>query len=195
MNILSIDLTSENHYISIFYLGEYYNFEFKEEDKTKRNDWDKKIETIEANINSFDILNIDVCIYAAGPGSYTGARLAYTFLSSLEFINSTPFYAISNLSAIAANEKEMIPVIFGNNKDIFYQQDGKDVYCQDLSRVQLLGKKLIGIQPDIKALDKLIDKNSIAKSMIQIFLEDKKNILKENFPNYIKQLDYRKIDG
>ena len=195
MNILSIDLTQPIHYISVLFSEKKYSFTFEEDDTSRRNDWFQKIDHIYNQISDFDIEKINANLYIAGPGSYTGARLAYTFLSSIEYLNKTPFYAISNLTAILGFEKNMIPILFGNKSDIFYQINGKDLYSTNLQEITALNTNLIGIQDDFKVLNKVIDNSRLASIAIDLFLDNKENALNNNFPNYIKELNYTKTNG
>ena len=39
----------------------------------------QKINDIQTSLPDFSFFKVDLFAYAAGPGSYTGARLAYTF--------------------------------------------------------------------------------------------------------------------
>ena len=83
-------------------------------------------ETLKKSVPAFDFNKLDKMAYAAGPGSYTGARLAYTFLQTIELILDKKFYAFSNLSALNLTSPEKIPVIKGNKNDFFYSYMGKD---------------------------------------------------------------------
>ena len=194
MNILSIDLTQPIHYISVLFSEKKYSFTFEEDDTSRRNDWFQKIDHIYNQISDFDIEKIDANLYIAGPGSYTGARLAYTFLSSIEYLNKTPFYAISNLTAILGFEKNMIPILFGNKSDIFYQINGKATSEKNIE-ITALNTNLIGIQDDLKVLDKVVANSRLASIAIDLFLDNKENALNNNFPNYIKELNYTKTNG
>ena len=93
MNIVAIDLTSEIHYISIEFNGNKYHLEFNEENRAQRNDWENKIQVIKTHEPKFDFAKCDRFAYAAGPGSYTGARLAYTFLQTIKLITGKDFFA------------------------------------------------------------------------------------------------------
>ena len=99
MNSIVIDLTSNKHFIALNYAQKRYFFNFEEESLKKRNDWEHKILKITQNVPEFEFAEIDKMAYAAGPGSYTGARLAFTFLDTLSLIFNKKFYAFSNLTA------------------------------------------------------------------------------------------------
>ena len=111
MNIFAIDLTTDKHFISIKYDGVVTDFIFDESDRYKRNDWSKKINDIQTSLPDFSFFKVDLFAYAAGPGSYTGARLAYTFLSTLKLITKKEFLAYSNLTALAWGKSDKVPVI------------------------------------------------------------------------------------
>ena len=89
----------------------------------------------------------------------------------------------------------MIPVLFGNKSDIFYQINGKDLYSNNFQEVKALNTNLIGIQDDLKVLDKVVDNSELASIAIDLFLDNEENALKNNFPNYIKELNYTKTNG
>ena len=81
-----------------------YFFEFEEESIKKRNNWEHKISTIRDNIPGFEFEHIEKMAYAAGPGSYTGARLAFTFLDTLSLILNKKFSQFIKFDKIK-NEK------------------------------------------------------------------------------------------
>ena len=89
----------------------------------------------------------------------------------------------------------MIPVLFGNKSDIFYQINGKDRYSTNLQEITALNTNLIGIQDNFKVLNKVVDNSRLASIAIDLFLDNKENALKNNFPNYIKELNYTKTNG
>ena len=54
----------------------------------------KKITKIKTKIPDFSFENLDSMAYAAGPGSYTGARLAFTFLDTIKLLTNCRFLCI-----------------------------------------------------------------------------------------------------
>tara|TARA_E500000178_G_scaffold356512_1_gene434999 strand:- start:17126 stop:17695 length:570 start_codon:yes stop_codon:yes gene_type:complete len=189
LNLLALDLTNEIHYIAVRFFGKEYSLEFTENNRSKRNDWNKKIDEIYNKIPNFDLKKIDANIYAAGPGSYTGARLAYTFFSTLEYINNTPFYAVSNLEAMNIECPDAVPFFANNNKDFFFRINGEDKHTNDINEIQALRKKLIGFEHNKDLVDLVIPKNVVVRNILE-----KKNLKSgENYPNYIKELAYKKL--
>ena len=67
MNALVIDLTSDLHCITLQYDGKSYEFPFDEEKIAKRNNWDKKIETLKKSVPDFEFSKLDKIAFAAGP--------------------------------------------------------------------------------------------------------------------------------
>ena len=192
MNAIVLDLTSDLHYITLQYDGKIYDFSFNEKQIAKRNNWGEKIETLKKSVPAFDFNKLDKMAYAAGPGSYTGARLAYTFLQTIELILDKKFYAFSNLSALNLTSPEKIPVIKGNKNDFFYRYMGKDFYCdsaEDIPKVQYIGLKRD--QLALKSLEQVDDK-TIPTNILRMLLKDDNHELTSNFPNYIKELSYTK---
>ena len=192
MNAIVLDLTSDLHYITLQYDGEIYEFSFNEKQIAKRNNWGEKIETLKKSVPAFDFNKLDKMAYAAGPGSYTGARLAYTFLQTIELILDKKFYAFSNLSALNLTSPEKIPVIKGNKNDFFYRYMGKDFYCD--SAADIPKGQYIGLKRDQLALKSLeqVDGNTIPTNILRMLLKDDNHELTSNFPNYIKELSYTK---
>lgn len=192
MNAIVLDLTSDLHYITLQYDGEIYEFSFNEKQIAKRNNWGEKIETLKKSVPAFDFNKLDKMAYAAGPGSYTGARLAYTFLQTIELILDKKFYAFSNLSALNLTSPEKIPVIKGNKNDFFYRYMGKDFYCD--SAEDIPKGQYIGLKRDHLALESLeqVDGNAIPTNILKMLLKDDNHELTSNFPNYIKELSYTK---
>lgn len=192
MNAIVLDLTSDLHYITLQYDGKIYDFSFNEKQIAKRNNWGEKIETLKKSVPAFDFNKLDKMAYAAGPGSYTGARLAYTFLQTIELILDKKFYAFSNLSALNLTSPEKIPVIKGNKNDFFYRYMGKDFYCdsaEDIPKGQYIGLKRD--QLALKSLEQ-VDSNTIPTNILRMLLKDDNHELTSNFPNYIKELSYTK---
>jgi len=192
LNLLALDLTNEIHYVAVKFSGKEYSLEFLENNRSQRNDWNKKIDEIYNKIPNFDLKEIDANIYAAGPGSYTGARLAYTFFSTLEYINNTPFYAVSNLEAMNIECPDAVPILANNNKDFFFRIDEEDKCTNDYKEIQALGKKLIGFEQNKDLVDLDIPKNLVVINTLEVF--EKQNLTNEdNYPNYIKELAYKKL--
>jgi tRNA A37 threonylcarbamoyladenosine modification protein TsaB len=192
LNAIVLDLTSDLHYITLQYDGEIYEFSFNEKQIAKRNNWGEKIETLKKSVPEFDFNKLDKMAYAAGPGSYTGARLAYTFLQTIELILDKKFYAFSNLSALNLTSPEKIPVIKGNKNDFFYRYMGKDFYCDSVEDIPK--GQYIGLKRDQLALESLeqVDGKAIPTNILRMLLKDDNNELTSNFPNYIKELSYTK---
>jgi tRNA A37 threonylcarbamoyladenosine modification protein TsaB len=192
LNAIVLDLTSDLHYITLQYDGEIYEFSFNEKQIAKRNNWGEKIETLKKSVPAFDFNKLDKMAYAAGPGSYTGARLAYTFLQTIELILEKKFYAFSNLSALNSTSPEKIPVIKGNKNDFFYRYMGKDFYCDSVEDIPK--GQYIGLKRDQLALESLeqVDGNAIPTNILRMLLKDDNHELTSNFPNYIKELSYTK---
>ena len=192
MNALVLDLTSDTHFITLQYDGHPYEFLFEEEQIVKRNNWDKKIETLKETVPDFEFSKLDRMAYAAGPGSYTGARLAYTFLQTLELIIYKEFYAFSNLSALNFNCPKKIPVIKGNKNDFFYRYEGKDFYCENAKNIPK--GQYIGLVKDRLALDSLeeVVSKAIPLNILNMLLKEDNHQLPSNYPNYIKELSYHK---
>jgi tRNA A37 threonylcarbamoyladenosine modification protein TsaB len=192
LNTIVLDLTSDLHYITLQYDGEIYEFSFNEKQIAKRNNWGEKIETLKKSVPEFDFNKLDKMAYAAGPGSYTGARLAYTFLQTIELILEKKFYAFSNLSALNLTSPKKIPVIKGNKNDFFYRYMGKDFYCDSVENIPK--GQYIGLKRDQLALESLeqVDGKAIPTNILRMLLKDDNHELTSNFPNYIKELSYTK---
>lgn len=192
MNAIVLDLTSDQHYISLQFNQHRYEFSFNEKSLTKRNDWEKKIATMKDSVPEFDFKKIDKMAYAAGPGSYTGARLAYTFMQTLELILDKEFYAFSNLKALNFSNPQKLAVIKGNKNDFFYRSMGKDYYCDSLAG--LPKGNFIGFKSDQLLLEPMeeVDRSVVCKNILDMVLEADNLHLKTNYPNYIKELSYQK---
>ena len=196
MNILVIDLTKDTHYLAINYNNKKHYFSFYSKERDKKNDWIEKINKIKDEIPDFSFEKLDSAAYAAGPGSYTGARLAYTFLDTIKLVTSCDFYAFSNLSALKWKNDSMTPVIKGNKNDYFYEVNGKEMYCKNFKEIQE-NYDFISYSSEIPELNnaKKLEESKIASNILEMMLDNVGNALKSNYPNYIKELDYKKIDG
>ena len=193
MNSIVLDLTSNKHYVAIFYEQEKYFFSFEEESLEKRNDWEHKISVINENIPGFEFKQIEKMAYAAGPGSYTGARLAFTFLDTLGLILNKKFYAFSNLTALKHRHPERVAIIKGSKNDFFYRYEESDHHCMSLDEIPQ-GRAYIAVESDrLKQKDLLeISREDISKNILDLVLEFEDKALPSNYPNYIKELKYTK---
>ena len=196
MNILVIDLTKDTHYLAINYNNKKHYLSFYTEERDKKNDWIEKINKIKDEIPDFSFENLDSAAYAAGPGSYTGARLAYTFLDTIKLVTNCDFYAFSNLSALQWNNDSMTPVIKGNKNDYFYKVNEKEMYCKSPKEIPEK-HGFISYSSEMPELDnvKELTESEIASNILEMMLDNVENALESNYPNYIKELDYKKIDG
>ena len=195
MNIVAIDLTSEIHYISIEFNGNKCHLEFNEENRAQRNDWENKIQVIKTHEPKFDFAKCDRFAYAAGPGSYTGARLAYTFLQTIKLITGKDFFGVSNLAALCYKHKNHTPIIKGSKKDIFYSENDKDLFTEDISKIQKLGPFVVLEDQnfDFEGMVK-VKQSSIVKNILDMTRERLDLALPNNYPNYIKELAYKRIN-
>tara|TARA_B100001559_G_C16428918_1_gene588877 strand:- start:475 stop:1065 length:591 start_codon:yes stop_codon:yes gene_type:complete len=196
LNILVIDLTKDTHYLAINYNNKKHYLSFCTQERDKKNDWIEKINKIKDEIPDFSFDNLNSAAYAAGPGSYTGARLAYTFLDTIKLVTNCNFYAFSNLSALQWNNNSMTPVIKGNKNDYFYKINEKEMYCKSLKEIPEK-HSFISYSSEIPELDtvKELNEREIAGNILEMMLDNVGNALESNYPNYIKELDYKKIDG
>ena len=195
MNIVAIDLTSEIHYISIEFNGNKYHLEFNEENRAQRNDWENKIQVIKTHEPKFDFAKCDRFAYAAGPGSYTGARLAYTFLQTIKLITGKDFFGVSNLAALCYKHENHTPIIKGSKKDIFYSEKDKDLFTEDISKIQKLGPFVVLEDQNFDFEDMIkVKQSSIVKNILDMTRERLDLALPNNYPNYIKELAYKRIN-
>ena len=193
MNSIIIDLTSDKHFVALNYAQKKYFFDFKEESLKKRNDWQHKISTIIKNIPDFEFKKIEKMAYAAGPGSYTGARLAYTFLDTMSLILNKEFYAFSNLTALQHNFPDRIAIIKGGKKDFFYRYNERDHYCESFEQIPQ-GRAYAVLEKDQLQLENTVELKSedISKNILDLILDSDEKALSSNYPNYIKELNYVK---
>ena len=193
MNSIVVDLTSDIHYVALNYAQKRYFFDFKERSLKNRNDWQKKILTITKNVPGFEFTQIEKMGYAAGPGSYTGARLAFTFLDTLGLILNKKFYAFSNLTALQHNFPDRIAIIKGSKKDFFYRHNERDHYCESFEEIPQ-GKAYVVLENDQLKLENAIElkPEDISKNILDLILETQNKALSSNYPNYIKELKYEK---
>ena len=193
MNSIVIDLTSDKHFVALNYAQKKYFFDFKEESLKKRNDWQHKISTIIKNIPDFEFKKIEKMAYAAGPGSYTGARLAYTFLDTLSLILNKEFYAFSNLTALQHNFSDRIAIIKGGKKDFFYRYNERDHYCESFEQIPK-DRAYVVLEKDQLQLEDTVELKSedISKNILDLILDSDEKALSSNYPNYIKELNYVK---
>ena len=193
MNSIAIDLTSDKHYVALNYDEKGYFFEFEEESIKKRNDWEYKISTIRENVPGFEFERIEKLAYAAGPGSYTGARLAFTFLDTVNLIINKKFYAFSNLTALQHNHPERVAVMKGSKNDYFYRYNDTDHYCESLDEIPK-DKPYVVLQNDQLKLKNMIELNCevISKNILDLVMGSENKALSSNYPNYIKELNYVK---
>ena len=170
-----------------------YFFKFEEESIKKRNDWEYKISTIRDNVPGFEFERIEKMAYAAGPGSYTGARLAFTFLDTLNLIINKKFYAFSNLAALQHNHPNKVAIMKGSKNDYFYRHNDIDYYCETLDQIPQHTAYVV-LRNDQLKLDNMIELNCevISKNILDLVMGSENKALSSNYPNYIKELNYVK---
>ena len=193
MNSIVLDLTSDIHYVALNYAQKRYFFDFEERSLKNRNDWQKKILTITKNVPGFEFKQIEKMAYAAGPGSYTGARLAFTFLDTLGLILNKKFYAFSNLTALQHNFPDRIAIIKGSKKDFFYRHNERDHYCESFEEIPQ-EKTYVVLESDQLKLKNAVElkPEDISKNILDLISASYDKALSSNYPNYIKELNYEK---
>ena len=131
--------------------------------------------------------------YAAGPGSYTGARLAFTFLDTLGLILNKKFYAFSNLTALQHNFPDRIAIIKSTKNDYFYRYKERDHYCESFDQIPK-EQEYIVLENDQLQLENAVELKfeDISKNILDLILTSESKALSSNFPNYIKELKYVK---
>ena len=189
MNILSVDLTKNEHFIALNYENNAYCFEFQ------TNDWSEKIDTLH-KIENFDFKKLDCSAYAAGPGSFTGARLAFTFLNTLKFVYDVEMFCIFKFGGYELVKRRQNPFNHRHNNDFYYRENKTDFYTQDLKKVESLKNKLVMIEGSNANISPklLIQRNQVAINIINMIASKSNSNLDSNEPNYVKSLTYRKIN-
>ena len=194
MNFLSIDLTQKDHFLSIIYEGKNLDLKFDNPSRQNSNNWDIKIDRILEEFKGFDFKKLDFNFYAAGPGSYTGARLAFTFLDTLKFIHSIPFIGFSNLLIMQRLYPSCIPVIQGTRKDYFFRYNDEDLYTTDKKYLSSLGDNFSTLENQrLFSQSEKISPGRVAKEMLELGARQNGFRAGNVFPNYIKPLEYKKI--
>ena len=194
MNFLSIDLTQKDHFLSIIYEGKNLDLKFNNPSRQNSNNWDIKIDRILEEFKGFDFKKLDFNFYAAGPGSYTGARLAFTFLDTLKFIHSIPFIGFSNLLIMQRLCPRCIPVIQGTRKDYFFRYNDEDLYTTDKQYLSSLGDNFSTLENQrLFSQSEKISPGRVAKEMLELGARQNGFRAGNVFPNYIKPLEYKKI--
>ena len=194
MNFLSIDLTQKDHFLSIIYEGKNLDLKFDNPSRQNSNNWDIKIDRILEEFKGFDFKKLDFNFYAAGPGSYTGARLAFTFLDTLKFIHSIPFIGFSNLLIMQRLCPRCIPVIQGTRKDYFFRYNDEDLYTTDKQYLSSLGDNFSTLENQCSfSQSQKIPSGRVAKEMLELGAQENELRAGNIFPNYIKPLEYKKI--
>ena len=83
-----------------------------------------------------------------------------------------------------------------NKNDYFYKVNEKEMYCKSLKEIPEK-HSFISYSSEIPELDtvKELNEREIAGNILEMMLDNVGNALESNYPNYIKELDYKKIDG
>ena len=87
---------------------------------------------------------------------------------------------------------DAVPFLANNNKDFFFRINGEDKHTNDIKEIQVLGKKLIGFEHNKDLVNLVIPKNVVVRNILKI-LENQNLTSGENYPNYIKELAYKKL--
>ena len=90
----------------------------------------------------------------------------------------------------------MTPVIKGNKNDYFYAVNEKEMYCKNFKEIPE-NHYFVSYSSEIPELNnvKKLEESEIASNILEMMLDNIGNALESNYPNYIKELDYKKIDG
>ena len=90
----------------------------------------------------------------------------------------------------------MTPVIKGNKNDYFYKVNEKEMYCKNFKEIPE-NYDFVSYSSEIPELNnvKKLEESEIASNILEMMLDNVGNALESNYPNYIKELDYKKIDG
>ena len=103
MNILIIDTATENLYVRFYNEVENKTF-FSKEMSTHNNHSENLLPVIEEglNINNMKLKDFGKIIVGAGPGSYTGLRVAMVVAKMASYTLNIPLYTISSLSFVGS---------------------------------------------------------------------------------------------
>ena len=90
----------------------------------------------------------------------------------------------------------MTPVIKGNKNDYFYKVNEKEMYCRSPEEIPV-NQGFVSYTSEISELNnvKKVEESEVVSNILEMMLDNTENALKSNYPNYIKELDYKKIDG
>ena len=144
----------------------------------------------------YTVAGLTAVAVTIGPGSFTGARLAFTFLNTLKLVYDVELFAFSNLAAMNWLNDDKIPLIIGNNNDFYYRENKTDFYTQDLNKVESLKNKLVMIEGSNDNISPklLIQKDQVVVNIINMIASKSNSNLDSNEPNYVKSLTYKKIN-
>lgn len=105
--------------------------------------------------NNLDFSNIDTVIYTAGPGSFTGLRIAYSAVKGFTMATGIKSHGVSTLKALMHNIKNYngykTVLIKGSASDVYaYMVDVHGVVvlkedCYDISHVLEINKKVYSV--------------------------------------------------
>lgn len=90
--------------------------------------------------HSLPLAQMDALVFTAGPGSFTGLRVAIATVQGLAFAAELPVVPISTLAAMAqfyAEREGVADLVFGSNSilrsyaEVYAQDDAKEKFVRD----------------------------------------------------------------
>jgi tRNA threonylcarbamoyladenosine biosynthesis protein TsaB len=106
--ILSIETSTEVFSVAIRSNGEtLYEFYTKKKNSHSTIIWDAVNFLIDKS--GIKINDIDFFALGAGPGSYTGLRIGFSFIHGLAYAQNKPFFAVNTLFAMAYDVNKSLP--------------------------------------------------------------------------------------
>ena len=80
-------------------------------------------------------------------------------------------------------------------KDIFYSENNKDLFTEDITKIESLGPFVVLEDQnfDFEGIAR-VKQGSIVRNILAMTRENLDLALPNNYPNYIKELAYKKIN-
>lgn len=105
MNILAIETSSPNGTLALATQGEFYQTELVEQ----RQQLTQILPSIDCLLKRYDLTIADLTLltFSAGPGSFTGIRLALGIIQGLALANQLPIVPLSSLEVLAYTAKRL----------------------------------------------------------------------------------------
>ncbi|MBC7194334.1 MAG: tRNA (adenosine(37)-N6)-threonylcarbamoyltransferase complex dimerization subunit type 1 TsaB [Caldisericia bacterium] len=193
---LAINTSLEPYFISILNDEKLLNeFSWSFTD-TGRNDHISGLDFLLKNLN-LSLKDIDFITILEGPGSFTGLRIGFTFVKTINFVFKTPVVMVNSFEAIedSIKLKDFFVVINAGLKEVFVYEN-KKIQIKKFDEIKKSNSKNIFVFPEFylfkefeKGIYVKINSINLGRVGYKKFIDGKIASLNELKPLYLREAE------